>query len=270
MIRAGRRVPYALGWATAALMVLAAGTGIAFPSVYRDVAWIRAAWLGDDIVTLGAVVPMLVAGLVLARRGSRLGELLVDAAFAYSVYGYAYYLFGASLNALFPLYVALLVIPLIGLMAHLGALDAADIAAHFASKTGARFAAVYMVFVGLGLGMAWLAQWAAYIFAGIEPSVGVEPFALVAALDLSLIVPFMLIGGALLVSRKPWGYVIGAIYTVKGATYTLALTAGSVVGAIRDIAGSAEQIPIWAGMSVIGAVAAVMLLRGIADTVTGE
>jgi len=258
-----QRLPRALGWATAALMIAAAGTGILAPGVYHDAAWIKAAWLGSDIVTLGAAVPLLVAGLLLARRGSRLGELLVLSVFAYSIYGYAYYLFGAALNALLPLHVSLLVVPLIGLAVGLGSLDAGALAAEFSARTPVRVSAAYMVFTGVGLAIAWLAQWAAYVFGGIVPSVGTEAFGVIAALDLSIIVPFMIIGGVALWRRRPWGYVLGAIYTVKGATYTLVLTAGSVVGAMRGVEGSAAQIPIWGAWSLFGAAAALVLLSGL-------
>ncbi len=258
-----QRLPRALGWANAALMALASAIGLLFPGVYRDPDWVMAAWFGNDLVTLVVVVPILVAGLLSARRGSRLGELLVYSSFAYSIYGYAYYLFGAHLNALLPVYVALVVAPLIGLATGLGSLDAASLAENFRPGTPKRFAAGYMVFVGAGLGVAWLAQWAAYVFGGTEPAVGVDAFATIAALDLSLIIPFMVLGGVLLWRGKPWGYVLGAIYTVKGASYTLALAAGSAVGAARGVEGTLAQIPVWGAMSVLGAVAAFTLLRGL-------
>lgn len=252
-----------LGWATAALMALASAVGLLFPEIYRDPDWVMAAWFGNDIVTLAVAVPLLVTGLVRSRRGSRTGELLVYASFAYAVYGYAYYLFGASLNLLLPVYVALVVVPLLGLSVGLGTLDASALAGEFGPRTPKRFAAGYMVFIGVGLGAAWLAQWAAYVFSGVEPSVGVDAFGTIAALDLSLIIPFMVLGGVLLWRGRAWGYVLGAIYTVKGASYTLALTAGSVVGATRGVEGTLEQIPIWGAMSVLGAAAAVTLLRGL-------
>jgi hypothetical protein len=46
----------------------------------------------------------------------------------YAVYNYAYYLFGARMNELFPLYVLLFVLPIVALMLALGRLDAEAIA----------------------------------------------------------------------------------------------------------------------------------------------
>jgi hypothetical protein len=258
------RIPYALVATTGVLMALAAAAGIALPSAYRDPAWIEAAWLGSDIVTLFVAVPLLALGLVLARRGSRAGELLVCAMLGYAVYGYAYYLFGASLNVWFPLHVAIVVTAIVGLAVTLARADAAAVASGFAAGTPARVVAGYLALTGVGLGSAWLAQWAAYVFGGVRPSVGVDAFALVAALDMTLIVPFMVFAGVLLWRRRPWGFVLGAMMAVKGATYTLGLTASSAVGATRGIAGSAEQIPVWGAWTAIGLAACVLLFRGLA------
>lgn len=266
MMERRSRVPFVLGWIIAALMTVVSLVGLLAQDVYRDADWIRAAWFGNDIITLVVAVPLLIAGLLLWRRGSRVGEMLVYSMFGYALYGYAYYMFGAALNVLLPLFVALVVLSLVALAFALGSLDASGLAASFSGRTPVRVVAAYMMFTGIGLGMAWLAQWAAYVFAGIEPSVGPEPFKLVASLDLTLIVPFMFLGGLLLWRRSPWGYVLGALYTVKGATYTLVLTAGSTVGALRGIEGTAVQIPIWGVWTVVGALAAFMLIRGLSGT----
>jgi hypothetical protein len=108
-----------------------------------------------------------------------------------------------------------------------------------------------MAFTGAGLAIAWTVQWAQWVFAGIEPTIGEEAFTLIAALDLSLMVPFFLIGAVLLWRRRPWGYVLGAIMNLKGATYTLVLTAGSAVGTVRGIEGSVGQIPVWGAWTLM-------------------
>lgn len=45
--------------------------------------------------------------------------------------------------------------------------------------------------------------------------------------------------------------------------YTLVLTATSIVAASRDIAGTAEQIPIWAAWTVLGTLAAAGLVSHV-------
>lgn len=243
-------------------MALQSALGLVAPGIYRDVEWIRAAWFGNDIVTLLVAVPALLWSLHSARRGSARGELTWFGIVGYAVYNYTYYLFGARINALFPLYVVLFVIAVMALVFALARLDVAEVAESFSSRTPVRLVAGYMAFTGLGLTVAWLAQWAAWVFSGVEPSVGEDAFALIAALDLTLVVPYFTLGAVALWRRRPWGYVLGAIMCIKGCTYTLVLAASSAVAASRGVEGAAAQVPVWGVWTAVGLVAAVLLVRG--------
>jgi hypothetical protein len=229
--------------------------GVVAPSVYRDTGWVTAAWYGNDLVTLVVAVPLLVWSLVLAGRGSLRAELVWYAMLGYAVYNYAYYLFGAALNAFFPLYAALFVLPIFALILALGRVDAGAIAGRFADAMPRRWIAGYMLFTGIGLAIAWTAQWAAYAFAGTVPSIGVEPFQLVAAMDLTFMVPWFILGAILLLRRNAWGFLVAPIVILKGATYTLVLTTSSTVAALRGVEGTMEQIPIWAAWTAVGLLA---------------
>lgn len=254
-----------LAWLTSVglclLMTAQALAGLLAPAVYRDPEWVRAAWFGNDLVTLCVAVPILLWSLIAVRGGSRRAELVWYAMLGYAVYNAGYYLFGASLNVLFPLLVVLFVLPIVGLVLALGSADVGSVAASFAPSAPVRLVAGYMLLTGIGLSVAWLAQWAAYVLGGTVPPIGVDAFALVAAMDLSFVVPWFLIGAVLLLRRRPWGFVIAPIMLIKGATYTLVLTAGSSVAASRGIEGTGEQIPIWAAWTVVGALVAWALLR---------
>jgi hypothetical protein len=241
-------------------MTLQSAIGILLPGVYRDAAWIRAAWLGSDIVTLLVVVPLLVGGLLTSRRGSIVGELSWYAGLGYGLYNYAYYMLGAQLGALFPLFVAAFVGSAWALIVSLTTADVSRIARRFGSRTLARTVASYMGLTGIGLAVAWLGQWAASVFGGMVPSIGEAPFRLVASLDLSIIVPAMLVGAVLLWRRRPWGFVLAVVATVEGAAYTLGLTLSSVVGGVRGVPGSMAQAPVWAIWTLFGIAAALLLL----------
>ena len=244
-----------LSWVVAALMATQSAVGVLLPSVYRDTGWVTAAWYGNDLVTLLVAVPLLAWSLYATGRGSPRAELVWFAMLGYAGYNYAYYLFGAALNAYFPLYAALFVMPVFALILALGRIDAGDVASRFAPSTPRRWIAGYMLFTGIGLAFAWTAQWAAYVFAGTVPSIGVEPFRLVAAMDLTFMVPWFVVGAVLLVRRHAWGFLVAPIIILKGATYTLVLTTTSTVAALRGVAGSAEQIPIWGAWTLLGVLA---------------
>jgi hypothetical protein len=252
-----------ISWIVAGLMAVQSGVGVIAPSVYRDTGWVTAAWYGNDLVTLLVAVPLLAWSLVATRRGSFRAELVWYAMLGYAVYNYAYYLFGAALNAFFPAYAALFTLPVIALILALGRIDADVVASRFAPSTPRRWIAAYMLFTGIGLAVAWTAQWAAYVWAGTVPSIGVEPFQLVAAMDLTFMVPWFIVGAILLLRGSAWGFLVAPIIIAKGATYTLVLTTASAVAALRGVEGTLEQIPVWAAWTLVGAAASWALLGSI-------
>src|SRR5215207_2846609 len=118
------------------------------------------------VLTVVLAVPLLVASLLLARRGSVRGLLLRLVILGDGAYNYAYYMLGAALNAFFPLYIAALLLSVVALILALLWIEVAEIAASFRPKTPVRIVGGYLVFVAVGLTFVWMGMWAAYIFAG--------------------------------------------------------------------------------------------------------
>src|SRR5215207_10598849 len=160
------KVPYILSAVLAVLMVVQSVLGRVFPGQYRDVEWIRLTWFGNDWLTLVLAVPLLVASLLLARRGSVRGLLLWLGMLGYGAYNYAYYMLGAALNAFFPLYIAALLLSVVTLILALLRIEVAEIAASFRPKTPVRIVGGYLAFIAVGLAFVWMGMWAAYVFAG--------------------------------------------------------------------------------------------------------
>lgn len=159
-------LPYSLLWIIAGLMILQAGLGLLFPNQYRDVDWIKAAWFGNDLVTLVIAVPLFILGIVLSDRGSQQGPFLWLGMLGYAIYNYAYYLFGSAVNRFFVVYLIVLVLSGVTLILALVSLDVAALASGFREKTSVRLIGGYFVFLGLGLATVWISMWAAFAFAG--------------------------------------------------------------------------------------------------------
>lgn len=242
---------YSLSWILGGLMILQSGLGLFFPDQYRDVDWIKAAWFGNDLVTLGVAVPLFILGIVLANRGSQRGLLLWLGMLGYAIYNYAYYLFGAALNTFFGVYWVVLVLSAVTLILALASMDAAAVAAGFHQKTPVRLIGGYFVFVGLGLGIVWLAMWAAYAFAGQPTPIEPEAFKVVAAIDLSLVAPALIFGGVLLWRRSPYGYILAAIAGNLGSVYLLVLSVNSLIAIRRSFQEAPGELPIWVPLALL-------------------
>ena len=245
----------------AALMAVQASLGLALRREYRDVDWIVATWFGNDWVTLVVAVPLLVAGLARSTRGSLRARLIWLGLLGYAVYNYAFYLLGAALNVFFPLYVAAVVLAAVALIRALSATTPGAVAAGFSAGAPVRLIGGCLLFIGCGLAAVWIWTWAAHVFAGHPTPVEPEAFRLVAALDLSLMVPALTSGGALLWQRRPWGYVIAAIAGIQGSLYLLVLSVNAVVLISRGLSAPPGELPIWGTLLVITATATLLLLR---------
>jgi hypothetical protein len=262
-VTAPGRTRTALRWAAlaATLMVAQAATGIAFPRLYRDVGFALDAWRINDPVTLLVASPIALASLVLAGRGSARALLVLLGTMQYALYNYAFYLFGAALNAHFLLYVAAFVAAGLALIAGLLALDVGAIGRALSPRLPARPLAGYLVFWGAALGIAWIAQALAFALTGVEPALGAEAFRLIAALDLSLVVVPVGFAAAWLWRRWAWGVVLAVVLHVKGAVYALLLTVGSVLAGPVAQGGGDGLLGLWA-VFVLGSVMSLVVLLG--------
>jgi hypothetical protein len=124
----------------------------------------------------------------------------------------------------------------------------------------------YLVFVALGLSSVWMVTWAAYVFAGRPTPVETEAFKLVAALDITIMVPALALGGILLWRRNAWGCIVAAIAGVQGSLYLLVLSINSAVAILRGSAEAPGELPLWGTLvAATTAVTSVLLANARED-----
>ncbi|MFP4622618.1 MAG: hypothetical protein ACLFRX_00410 [Gemmatimonadota bacterium] len=267
--RPRHEVVHRLSWATTVLVGFAVAAGVLQREIYRDNDLVAATWLGNDLVTLAVAVPLLALATRRSARGSIRWRLVLLGLLLYAFYGYAFYLFGAAFNALFLVYVAIMVTSGGGLLLGLGGLDVSAAASGFRDAVPARAVAAFMLAVGVLLGGFWVALSVAYLFTGAPPPMveaTAHPTNVTGALDLSIVVTLGLLGGVWLWRRRPWGYVLAVIWTVKGAVYMLALSAAAVAAWRYGPAADIAQVALWAPIGVGSAASALALLVGYRES----
>jgi hypothetical protein len=145
---------YVLSAVIATLTALACAGGLFIDGLYRDNAFAASAWRGTDLVTLVIAVPLLVAALILSINGSFWAQLIWLGMLDYTLYNYAYYLFGAAFNRFFLIYVALFTLSMFALVFGLSKVDITGVQQHFRPRTPVKWIAGYMLFVAAGIGAA--------------------------------------------------------------------------------------------------------------------
>jgi hypothetical protein len=106
-------------------------------------------------------------------------------------------------------------------------------------------------------------MWAAYIFAGQPTPIEPEAFRLVAALDITIMVPALASGGVLLWQRNAWGYIVAAIAGVQGSLYLLVLSINSAVAILRGLAEAPGELLQWGPLTIITTAVTALLLANV-------
>lgn len=245
------------------IAILAAFTsigGLFLPNMYRDNSFVKTTWLGNDAVTLFIAIPILIAALVYSAKGSSKGQLIWMGMLDYMLYNYAFYLFGAAFNVFFLLYAALLAFSIFALIFGLTNLDVNRISQQFRKDAPVKWIGGYFIFVASGLGLVYLIQSIIFIATGNVPAIVTisdHPTNVVFALDLTLLIPWLILGAFWLMKRQPWGYVIAGILNVKGPLYTLVLAVNSILVVNAGISETSE-LPLWGTLTVLGLIASVL------------
>jgi hypothetical protein len=261
------KIAFVLSVIIAVLMFLASIGGLLIEGAYRDNRLVAALWRGNDWVTLLVAVPLLAGALFYARHGSLRAHLIWLGMLAYALYNYAFYLFAAAFNQLFLFYVAIFTLSIYALVFALINTDAEEIKRHFRDRTPVRLIGGYMFLIGAGLGFLWIGSSLKFVADGVVPEyieMTGHPTGIVYALDLSLLVPVLLLGGLWIWRHEGWGFVLAAMSLIKGATYTLVLSVNSL------ITPSYAEAPIWISTTAASLAAIGFLLGNMKQADEGE
>lgn len=262
------RTAYRLSAIIIVLALAASLGGLFIKDIYQDNTFVTAAWNGNDFVTLVIALPLLFVSLILSMRGSQRAQLVWLGMLDYMLYNYAFYLFGAAFNSFFLIYVALFTLSMFALIFGLISLDVEALGRKFQNGIPARWISGYMFFLALGLIIVYSTQIYHFLAEDVVPSIVImtgHPTSVVFALDLSLLVPPLIIGATWLWQRRHWGFVLAGILLTKGAVYPLALALGSYIAAKSGIPGVSSQTGFWVALSVSALIACLFLLGNMSQ-----
>jgi len=259
------RAAMLLSGIVASLMVATSVAGLFVHDLYDETAWGREALRGGDLVTLALAAPILIAALVLVQRGSVRAQAVWIGMLFYSLYGYAYYVFGATFNDAFLAHIAILSMSVFALACALPALEYGEIAREFGEVVGvAKVVGIFLATVGVAQGALWVFVIGNNVATGeILHDIPVAGQHLVFALDLALLAPMLVLSGVLLARRRPVGYLLGTAMAVMGAAYQVNMMVAGVFQDRADVVGVKALAPESVFLTSTFVLAAlVMLLAG--------
>jgi hypothetical protein len=231
----GKELNRVLSFISVLIAILAAFVsfgGLFMEGLYRDNDLVVSAWQGNDIVTLFFVVPVMLLSLAFLKKRPVIARLFWMGSLWYMIYNYMFYMFGASFNVFFLIYIAIFTLSGYTLIFALIKTDAIAISKSFTARTPIKWISGFMMFFAVLLGTLWIMMSLSFVFTGVVPQSITQtdhPTGVVFAADLSLLIPALFFSAVLLRKKQPWGYVLSAIVLVKATAYGLVLLIMSAV-----------------------------------------
>lgn len=260
-VSSGDAPPFGLGIALATAAT-ASAAGTAFADVLSGPDVMQGSARGTALVMLAVAVPVLVASMASAHRGSDRATIWWLGSTAYLLYNIVLLLFGTPFNALFLFYEATLGLAIASLIALLRRAHRAGVPARLASALrGApvRACAAFLAFVAVANALVWLKV--------VVPELGsTQPAFLegtglttnpIYVQDLAFWLPTALLAAWWMWQRLPVGYLLGTAYLAFWFIEGIGVAVDQYVGSSAD---PSSTVATMGGAYLFAAVAAITVV----------
>jgi hypothetical protein len=210
--QAERTIIMALALPLAGLVIGASYAGLFIPGAYakETLNWTAQA-VGQDVIDLFLISPLLIVTAILAARGNRGGMFLWSGVSLYVVYTYAIYCFDVHFSRLFIAYCSVLGLSVYSFAYFLNSQRGkAEIQLHDSSKPQ-KATGVYLILIALFFYLLWLSQIVPSIIHNTPPADVIDaglPTNPVHVLDLAVFLPGIFIVGILVLRKNPLGFLL--------------------------------------------------------------
>lgn len=212
----------------AVLLAIASIAGIWEPSIYaKETASWGAQGLGQDVVNLLVIVPVLLGCTWGVARGSRRAVVVLAGVLIYVAYSFVLYALAMHFNALFLVYCAVLGVAFYCLLDVGLYLSSQDGSLWFAATRHRRRAAGwFLIALAVLFAVAWLSTIIPALIDGQPPAALAEAGLItnpVHVLDLAIVLPALAISGVLSLSRRSSGLLLAPIMLAFIVAMTIAI-----------------------------------------------
>jgi hypothetical protein len=201
---------------------------------YYDPASVAREGIIWDVIDLCLALPLFIVAIVLTRRGSLRGKLLLGGMLFYFFYKYIMYAVMLSFNPLFLVYVAIFALSAVAFFLNLGGIKVSSLPVHISTNFPRWLFIVFTLIMSAALIVLWLGRIIPYTLAGRFPDELAGLTTLVTqAFDLGIVVPLLISTAVLLWRHSIWGYFLGGISLTFGFVMCITLPAWIVVPLIQ-------------------------------------
>lgn len=219
--------------------------------------------IAQDYVTLIIGIPLLIASLILAIKGSIRGKILLTGTLGYFLVTYLFYLVMAMYNELFLVYTVLTGASFYSFIICLLSFRYNDLNTMFKKELPVKFIGGFLIINSIAIGFLWLSRIVGPLLKGTYP-IELEHYTtlIVQGLDLSILLPAAFLSGLLIIKKDKLGYLFAPIYIVFLSILMTSLT-GKILGQLLIGVDVGPVIYIIPSINLISWVCTVLFLRNV-------
>ncbi|MBN2214331.1 MAG: hypothetical protein JW723_08805 [Bacteroidales bacterium] len=232
----------------------------------RETASMAAQGIGQDIVNLFLVVPLLVVSLLLLRKNNIIAFYVFGGTVFYILYSFIIYCFGVHFNMMFLVYCATLglsVFIFIILLIEAGKLDVQN---WFHDNLPVKAVGIFLLFISLMFYILWLKDVVPAIISNTVPA-SVSDYNLlvnpVHVIDISFALPGLIVTAALFMNKKNLGYILAPISLVFIFILAIALAIMVVMMKIRGIGDDTSIAAIFIIMAAVSLIFLFLFMKAL-------
>lgn len=244
----------------ALFLVLATIPGAFNPDTYaQDADYFATQGIAQDYISLFVTVPVLLISFFFALKGSKRALLVWLGMLLYTLYSYILYAFFVSFNRHFLVYSATLTLSLYAFIGTLSTMDKAAVmeAVLKNRKNPERFkrtTAIVLFVVAAIFYMLWLSEVIPALTGGYTPQSIIDnglPTNPVHVLDLSILLPGLILTGVMILRGKPLGFVLAPTFFGYAAMLGLAIIAMVILTLLEGYPLEIPPVVIFTTLTVV-------------------
>ncbi len=213
----------------AALLIVVSSFGAFVEATYsREVSSMATQGVGQDLVNLFIVSPLLLLSLIFMEKNSKAATFIFGGTVLYVLYSFVIYSFGVHFNNLFLLYCLILGSSLYLFILYISYVSGMDVKHWFEDSIPVKTIGGYFFLVAVIFYFLWLSDILPAIINDTIPESVMEYDLLVNpvhVMDLAIALPALIITAILLIKKNQLGYILTPILLVFTILLTIALAA---------------------------------------------
>lgn len=239
--------------------------GAFLPVTYeREVPSLATQGIGQDLVDLFLVVPLLIILLIFIRKGNRTAMFLFSGTLFYILYSFIIYSLGIHFNYLFLLYCSTLGLSTYLFIIIMHELMGMDVGSWFEEHPPVRLTGIYLIIVAILFYLLWLKEVVPAVIQNRVPE-SVSDYNLlvnpVHVIDIAIVLPGLILAAVLLMKKRNLGYILSLTGLVAIIILTIALAAMMIMLKTKGISEDSSIAVVFVILALLSGIILFLFLK---------